>query len=85
MLKTHLLYDDRYIWCGGCGAVFKSFENRVPRGTVRFLADHLFFAYMVREDNHCFRKNEVSWCFVDKDKNTPEYVREFKIKVLGGY
>jgi len=70
-----------YRWDGGCGAVFKSRENHVVMGTVRLIADELFYAYSVYE-RKIFSKAEVCWCFVDRDKNAPAYIREFMRKVF---
>ena len=76
MSDTTLIYEDIYFWCGGCGAVFKSRENGVVRGTVRLIAGELFYAYMVHDKK--FNKDEVCWSFVDKSKNDPAFLREFK-------
>lgn len=80
MSDTLLVYQDTYTWSGGCGAVFKSRENGVALGTVRLIAGELFYAYLVY--NKKIFKNEVCWSFVDKNKNAPACLREFKKAVF---
>lgn len=81
MNEIMLIYDDRYTWCGGCGAVFKSKENEVVKGTVRLIAGELFHAYSVYKGK-LFSPDEICWCFVDEGKNSPTYLKEFKTKVF---
>lgn len=81
MTEMKLIYDGIYHWIGGCGATFQSKEiGELPKGTVRMIAGELFYAYSVHRIG--FFRYHVSWCFVDKDKNAPAYLREFKKKVF---
>ena len=84
--RTKLIYDEKYIWVGGFGAVFQSLEeNRVEKGTVRLIAGELFYAYMVnrRMTSLLSYGYEISWSFVDENKQNVEAIRALKHKAFG--
>jgi hypothetical protein len=67
-----------YLWCGGFGAVVKSFERGVTEGDLRVIAGSRLYAYIVYPRR--FRPSEVCWTF---EKPTIERIIAFQKHVFG--
>ena len=68
-----------YVWSGGYGAIFKSFERGVSGGEVRVIYGTLFHAYVIYPRWWPF-SDEVCWTLPDV---TNEGISAFRAKVFG--
>lgn len=66
-----------YEWFGGYGAVIRSCERGVEKGTMRVIHGEIMYAYVVYPR---LWRSEVGWTFLEP---TNERIREFRDKVFG--
>ena len=69
--------DRTYQWCGGFGAILKSYEHGVRRGDVRMIGDELFYAYIVYP--RWLAPSEVCWTV---QAPSAEAIRALREKLL---
>lgn len=77
--RTFEHLDVVYQWCGGFGAIFKSWERGVKRGDVRYILDRMFYAYLVYPK--WLRRSEVCWTLTGEF--TVEDIRQVQRQAFG--
>lgn len=77
-IQEVVIDNTRYRWCGGYGAVVKSFERGVRIGDVRIIGEDLLYAHLVYP--RFLRPYEVCWTFIEP---TNERINEFHRKLFG--
>lgn len=78
MSETFTYAERTYEWCGGFGAMFKSFERGVQAGDVRMFDGRLFYAFQVKPRGW-FMRPEVWWTL---PKPTSDDVRACKARMF---
>jgi hypothetical protein len=68
-----------YEWCGGFGAIVKSYERGVQQGDVRIIGDEMLYAYLVYRRR--FRPAEVCWTLIEP---TIDAIYRLHRKFFGG-
>lgn len=75
---TFSINERTYYWCGGFGAIFKSYERGVRPGDTRVIGQRLFYAYVVYP--RWLRASEVGWTTLNV---SVDQIREIHGEVFG--
>ncbi len=70
-----------YLWEGGSGAIFISWERGVKQGDVRIIKNELFYAYYV--EPVWFKKPEIWWTKPGRFTSSEE-IKAIRQLMLGG-